>query len=211
MPRLALPLLAVLVAALALPAQAQVRRCVDAQGNSVFTDRACSSLDAVPRSAPASPGGAHDSGGVGRQGCAAGPSQLLDEVRGALESRDVNLLASHYHWTGTGSGAAHSLMGELEAIAKRPLIAIELVFPATSLPRQDDGFAPPEAVAEDRFQRLDPTGDGAEAAAAEGPEPLRNRPPHAIRVEQLRGVGGAGSSQTLFNLRRHAGCWWIQL
>lgn len=200
MPRLALPLLAVLIAFLALPAQAQVRRCVDAQGNSVFTDRACSSMDAVPRGAPATPGGAHHSGGFGRQGCAAGPRQLLDEVRGALESRDVNQLATHYHWTGTGSGAARSLMGQLEAIAKRPLVAIDLVFPAASEPILDDGFPPMETVGADE-----------QAAAPEGPEPLRSRPPYAIRVEQMSGVGDAGSSQTIFNLRRHAGCWFIQL
>jgi hypothetical protein len=212
MPPLALPLLAVLVAVLALPAQAQVRRCVDAQGNSVFTDRACSSLDAVPRGEPAAPGGAHHSGGFGRQGCAAGPRQLLDEVRGALESRDVNQLASHYHWSGTDSGAARSLMEQLEAIAKRPLVAVELVFPTPAEPAADPGFPPLEpARGGDGFQPPAPAGDRAEASTRQGPEPLRSRPPYAIRVEQMSAVGDAGSSQTLFNLRRHAGCWWIQL
>jgi len=224
MPRLALPLLAVLVAALPLPgpAEAQVRRCVDAQGNSVFTDRACSSMDAVPRGEPVAPGGAHHAGGFGRQGCASGPRQLLDEVRGALESRDVNQLATHYHWTGTGSGAAHSLMSELEAIAKRPLVAIDLVFPATPEPLSDDGFPallpalddgrPAQPPARDAgFAVQDAAADGAGNAGAEGPEPLRARPPYAIRVEQMSAVGDAGSSQTVFNLRRHAGCWFIQL
>lgn len=211
MVRLALPLIALLAAVLALPAQAQVRRCVDAQGNSVFTDRACSSMDAVPRGEPLAPGGAHHAGGFGRQGCAAGPRQLLDEVRGALESRDVNQLATHYHWTGTGSGAARSLMGELEAIAKRPLVAIELVFPAAAEPTALDEFPQQDALAESRYAPPAPNGDAAGATAAEGPEPLRSRPPYAIRVEQMSGVGDAGSSQTVFNLRRHAGCWFIQL
>jgi hypothetical protein len=217
MPRLALPLLAVLVAALPLPgpAEAQVRRCVDAQGNSVFTDRACSSMDAVPRGEPVAPGGAHHAGGFGRQGCAAGPRQLLDEVRGALESRDVNQLATHYHWAGTGSGAARSLMGQLEAIAQRPLVAIDLVFPAAPEPVPDTGFASlapaQQPVRDDGFTVQDAAGDGTPNAAAEVPEPLRSRPPYAIRVEQMSGVGDAGSSQTVFNLRRHAGCWFIQL
>ena len=203
MPRLALPLLACLLAVLALPppAQAQVRRCVDAQGNSVFTDRDCSAMDAVPRGAPAAPGGAHLAGGSGRQGCAIGPRQLLDEVRVALETRDVNQLASHYHWSGTGSGAAHSLMGQLESIAMRPMVAIELVFPALPEASPDDGFPPPDSFT-----------DGPAAAPAEGPGPPATlRPPVAIRVEQMSGVDDAGSSQTLFQLRRNAGCWWIEL
>jgi hypothetical protein len=202
MPRLALPLLAVLVAVLALPAQAQVRRCVDAQGNSVFTDRACSSLDATPRGVPADPDGAFLSGdGLARRGCAIGPKQLLDEVRIALESRDVNRLASHYHWPGTGSGAATSLMGELEAIALRPLVAIDLVFPTPVESEADAGLPPPD--------RSDATPGPDQAVAAAVPPRLPA--PVAIRVEQTGGTHDAGSRQTLFQLRRHAGCWWIEL
>ncbi|MBP6627349.1 MAG: DUF4124 domain-containing protein, partial [Arenimonas sp.] len=54
MPRLALLPCACVLALLAwaASANAQVRRCVDAQGNSVFTDRACSTLDATPRAPP---------------------------------------------------------------------------------------------------------------------------------------------------------------
>jgi len=204
MPRLALPLLAVLIAVLALPApaQAQVRRCVDAQGNSVFTDRDCSVMDAVPKGAPAAAGGAYLSGGgFARQGCAAGPRQLLDEVRVALETRDVNRLASHYHWPGTGSGAGRSLMGRLESIANRPLVAIDLVYPTPVASLPDDGFPP-----------LDRADDAALATPAEAPpRPAGTRPPHAIRVEQMSSADDAGSSQTHFQLRRHAGCWWIEL
>jgi len=208
MTRLALPLFACLIAALALPAPAgaQVRRCVDAQGNSVFTDRDCSVMDAVPMGAPADPGGAYLSGqGFSRQGCAAGPRQLLDEVRVALETRDVNRLASHYHWPGTGSGAGRSLMGRLESIANRPLVAIELVFPAPVDTLADDGFPPLD-------RRDDVPRPALAAAPAEGePGPVRQRPPSAIRVEQMSSATDAGSSQTYFQLRRHAGCWWIEL
>lgn len=208
MTRLALPLFACLLAAWALPApaEAQVRRCVDAQGNSVFTDRDCSLMDSVPMGAPAAAGGAYmTGGGFARQGCAAGPRQLLDEVRVALESRDVNRLASHYHWPGTGSGAGRSLMGQLEAIANRPLVAIELVFPVPVDTLADDGFPP-------LGQLDDEPGQASAAIPAEGAaRPTRQRPPSAIRVEQMSSATDAGSSQTYFQLRRHAGCWWIEL
>ena len=58
-------LLPLLLLALALPAPAAaqgVKRCTDAQGNTVFTDRSCASQNAVPKGAPAEPGGAYATG-----------------------------------------------------------------------------------------------------------------------------------------------------
>ena len=70
LPRAYLRALLVLLALLAwaAPAQAQVRRCVDAQGNSVFTDRPCSSMAATPKAAPLPHPGAYASG-FARRGC----------------------------------------------------------------------------------------------------------------------------------------------
>lgn len=119
-----------LLLAAAAPAQAQVRRCVDARGVAVYTDRPCESMQAAPREAPpdASTGATLEPGFAVR-GCARRPQTLLNGVRAALEARDVNRLANWYHWTGTGTGAAKYLMDELEAIARRPLVSAELVYP----------------------------------------------------------------------------------
>ena len=134
-----------LLLSIAAPAQVDVvRRCVDARGVSVYTDRPCDSLGADTVQAPTGPaatmGATGAIGGFAVRGCARTPDQLLYGVRGALEARDVNRLANWYHWPGTGSGAARSLMDELEALANRPLVAVELRYP----PPRDvfaDGFS----------------------------------------------------------------------
>jgi hypothetical protein len=152
MPRRTLPCLCFLAAAVvSAPSHADdVRRCVDAQGNAVYTDRPCEAVQAMPRDAPPdAAAGAHFIGGFAVRGCARRPEQLLDGVRGALEARDVNRLANWYHWTGTGSGTAKYLMDQLEAIAKQPLVAIELMYPG-GLPVDDPvgengvGFSSPQ-------------------------------------------------------------------
>ena len=205
-------LLACLVVALALPAPAaaQVRRCVDAQGNSVFTDRSCASVDASPREAPPPPGGAY-AGGFGRRGCARTPTQLLDGVRGALEARDVNRLANFYHWPGTGSGAARSLMDTLEAVVARPLVAVSLLRPA-AFPEWGD----PDGSYFSGERGLDApaltTPAGTPPAATDAPLAQADEPaPTALRVEQMAAAGDISTRQTTFTLRQHAACWWIQL
>ncbi|HBD19977.1 MAG TPA: hypothetical protein DC063_07765 [Arenimonas sp.] len=183
MPRFALLLLLVSLLAPTAPASAQaVYRCVDAQGRSVFSDQPCASQQAHPREAPkppvASAQGFASGTGTTAPGCARTPQALLDGVRGALEARDVNRLATHYHWAGTGARAGRFLMDELEAIAARPLASAELAWEA-----------PP-------------------AGASPGAEPA---PPSRLRIEQSGASGAAGAVRTEFLLRRHAGCWWIEL
>lgn len=189
--RLLLPCLCLLIAAIAAtPARADtVRRCVDAQGNAVYTDRSCEAVQAVPRQAPPdAAAGAHFIGGFAVRGCARRPETLLDGVRGALEAQDVNRLANWYHWTGTGTGTARYLMDELEAIAKRPLVAIELLYPggapvadalpapstdpaSSSQPLSDPPVPNPPFAA-----RPDPTRPGPAASAPVLPSPAAAGP-----------------------------------
>jgi hypothetical protein len=226
MPRL-LPLLW-LALALPAPAAAQgVKRCTDAQGNTVFTDRACASVDAVPKGQPAPAQGAYAEGFAPR-GCARSAEDLLVGVRTALEARDVNRLASYYHWAGTGSGSARGVMDELEAIANRPLVAVALAYPAGPAPFDPLlAFGPDAAPEEDPAIAADPgaapaaeteteteTGsyvdpvqavDPAAARAPAGPRPI------ALDVQQMAGDRDAGSRSTRFQLHRHVGCWWLAL
>ncbi|WP_374474019.1 DUF4124 domain-containing protein [Arenimonas sp.] len=181
MPRLAPLFLLLLLLAPAAQAQA-VHRCVDPQGRSVFSDQPCASQQARPREAPKPPAasaqGFASGTGTTAPGCARTPEALLEGVRGALEARDVNRLATHYHWAGTGARAGRYLMDELEAIAARPLATAELAWDT-----------PPD-----------------EAAAGAPPAP-----PSRLRIEQFGASGAAGAVRTEFMLRRHAGCWWIEL
>ncbi|MBW8367665.1 MAG: DUF4124 domain-containing protein [Arenimonas sp.] len=187
----------------ATPASAQgIRRCVAADGTSVFTDRACSEMDSVPMQAPPSAEGNLGSGlrgGFAQAGCARSPGQLLDRVRTALEARDVNRLASHYHWTGTGSGSGRRLMDELEAIAGQALVSVELVYPQPPpepLPRAEITLAPGEPVPDFALPAAGP---------ADAPQPRH------LRVLQMRSDRAEQASGTVFQLRRNAGCWWIEL
>ncbi|TNJ33738.1 DUF4124 domain-containing protein [Arenimonas terrae] len=173
MSRALLPLKSVLAIALiaaawaAAPAAAQVRRCVDAQGVAVYTDRPCEAMQAAPREAPPDPSaGARIAAGFAVRGCARRPETLLNGVRGALEARDVNRLANWYHWTGTGSGAARSLMDELEAIANRPLVSAELIYPETLAP-----FPPDYGAAAETPEAASP--DGTSGDRTRSPAPPR--------------------------------------
>lgn len=198
MPR-ALPplLLLLLIAAWPRAASAQaVYRCVDAQGRSVFSDQPCHAQDARPREAPrprpeASASGFASGTGSTVDGCARTPERLLEGVRGALEAGDVNRLATHYHWAGTSARAGRMLMDELEAIAARRLVALELRFPAVAPPVPE----PPL-----------PVDDGAAPAATPAPAP-----PTGLHVEQQAGPGDPGARTVDFRLVRHAGCWWVEL
>ena len=211
MPR-ALLILTCLIASAwaAAPAQAEVRRCVDARGVAVYTDRPCETMQAAPREAPPDPSaGANITTGFAVRGCARRPETLLNGVRSALEARDVNRLANWYHWTGTGSGTAKSLMDELEAIANRPLVSAELVYPETRY-----GF-PSETGVGVESPAVPSTGDAsgnptltpspATTTAEPGPEPV------SLLVQQMRGPADIESVSVRFALRQNAGCWWIEL
>lgn len=158
-------LLLALLLAPAAPASAQaVYRCVDAQGRAVFSDQPCASQQARPREAPKPPvataQGFASGTGTTAPGCARTPQALLDGVRGALEARDVNRLATHYHWAGTGSRAGRALMDELEAIAARPLASAELVWDAPPADSAADARpGPPSRL------RIEQSGAGGAAGA----------------------------------------------
>ncbi|GAB2661840.1 DUF4124 domain-containing protein [Arenimonas aestuarii] len=202
-----------------------VNRCVGADGRSVYSDQPCHSEGAVARQAPTQPAAASAQGfttgtGTVRAGCARSIESLLMGVRGALESGDVNRLATHYHWTGTSARGGRYLMDELEAIARRPLVAINFVYPgpAPTLPDDFDygpSGGPVPALPQDPataprqsdypMSRADGSEDGRT------PAPSRRTRPSALRVEQASSASDPGSARTDFLLRRHAGCWWIEL
>lgn len=189
------------------PAAAQeVRRCVDARGVAVYTDRPCNTVDALPREAPPDPAaGTSIEEGFAVRGCARKPEQLLEGVRGALEARDVNRLANWYHWTGTGSGAARYLMDDLEAIAERPLVTVELIYPEpTAEPGAEPGasFTSPEPMAS-----TESTGEVNLTPPTDAPDaPI----PDHLRVQQTASAADITSVETRFRLVENAGCWWIE-
>ena len=165
---------------------AQVRRCGGADGTTVYTDRRCEDIGAIerlPRDRIAQ-GISHPY----RGGCARTLQDLVYEMTSAIDSRDVNRLASVVHWVGVSTRTGYSLMSRLNAIANRPLVDIVPVFPRSQA-------------------EIDGSVDGD---ADYYPQTTVNQAPVAFRVEQTLG-NGSTPSRTVFGLQRHVGCWWIRM
>jgi hypothetical protein len=211
-------------------AHAQIRRCTDTRGNSVYTDRDCATVggvDRLPRGAAQAQPPAYTGG------CARNLRDLVGQITNAIDARDGNKLASVYHWAGMSDAQAYSVIERLDAIAQRPLLDIAPVMPAapvatpvagewTTLPPAAPNAAlaplPPIASAPAPSTGLGrPAGMDADDAppvaaqtetAAPTPVPHR-RAPVALRLEQTLG-NGVTPSRTVFGLTRHFGCWWIK-
>jgi hypothetical protein len=111
----------------------------------------------------------------------------------------VNRLASYYHWTGTGSGGGRRVMDELEAIAHRPLVSVELAYPAPAAPFDPLLDFGPDAA------------PGEEPVAPDDAAPPASPPPVGLELRQMASDTSAGSRSTRFRLQRNAGCWWLEL
>lgn len=183
-------------------AQAEVRRCETSGGQTIFTDRKCSEVDAVerlPRAADSAGGALHRAGG-----CARTLQDLVFEVTNAIDGRDANRLAAVYHWPGTSAGTGYQLWTRLDAIVNRPLIDIVPVVPASRPPPEsaiDAGSTSNEAS--------EPVRASPPADPELYPQTAIRRNPVALRVEQTL-ANGATPSRTVFGLTHYFGCWWIR-
>lgn len=195
-------------------AQAQIRRCVGADGAAVFTDRRCEdigSVDSLPRT-PAAAAGAKSSDRGYRGGCARNLQDLVFQMTSAIESHDANRLAGVYHWTGMSGSTGYSVLERLDAIARRPLVDIVPVMStpaAPSVPPSEpawvvasDDAAPADAEPGSELTPVPPDPDYY-------PQTSVRRTPVALRVEQTLS-NGSTPSHTVFGLIRHFGCWWIK-
>jgi len=215
------------------PAQAQIRRCTDARGNSVYTDRDCASAGGVDR-LPRGAAPAQQTPYTG--GCARNLRDLVGQITSAIDAHDGNKLAAVYHWAGMSDDRAYAVIERLDAIAQRPLLDIAPVMPSvpepdavpgawTTLPpaapnaalaplppitpSAPAGLGRPAGMSGEQTAQAAPAGETAtQAAAAPAPVPHR-RAPVALRLEQTLG-NGVTPSRTVFGLTRHYGCWWIK-
>lgn len=153
----ALPLMTGLVlVATALPVAPPVQagtgilRCESADGEVIYTDRACESFGArtAPMSgelltriashrdadhafpdAALSHAGSLTASSAGRRspsaGCARSPSQLALDLQGSIAMRDVNRLAESYHWVGHSHAQAQPVLARLDRLNRKPLQNVE--------------------------------------------------------------------------------------
>ncbi|MFC6841412.1 DUF4124 domain-containing protein [Xanthomonas theicola] len=180
----------------AAPAAAQkVNRCIGADGATVFSDRRCEDLGAIDRLPPrAAPSAASESAsGLYRPQCVRRLSELAQQIRTAVDVRDVNRLSTLYWWNDVSDDAARRILDRLDAITRRPLLAIVPVVPQPPA-QQATGTAPAAAQT---------SADAALGAIAAPP----HRRATALRLEQT--LGGATPTPTMLNLRRQYNCFWI--
>ena len=183
------------------PAQAQkVQRCTTLSGEKVYSDKPCEDIGAIDRlpSLPSDPS-ARGSSSLYRGGCSRTLSDLVYQIRSAVEAKDVNRLASVYQWSGISNESANRILDRLQAVVNRPLVDIVPVRPA---PPPDLPLAPslpgePGSVADEE----------TEAGYAQARRPPR---PVGLRLEQTL-ANGSTPSQTTFGLRRSYNCFWITL
>lgn len=183
MPRLSTFLLALCLlgaASWSTTADAQVRRCVQPDGDVSYTDHRCAEIGAVERPAD------HGDAGVGRLyrgGCPRTLQDLLFEMTQAIHARDINHLASLYHWAGMSSSAANEVMQQLDTLVQQPLVdVVPVMSPSTgALP----GYG------------------HAMSAGGYGSRPV------AVRIEQTL-ADSVTPSRTVFGLHRYFGCLWIR-
>jgi hypothetical protein len=209
MPFRALLVLAFVFALLAWPqpSQAQVRRCVTASGQTIFTDRRCSEVEAVerlPREQPRSGAQLHRAGG-----CARTLQDLVFAVTSAIDARDGNRLAAVYHWPGTSADSGYRIWTQLDAIANRPLVDIVPVMAGSDPPAERAPDA--EATTSNDASDASATGTGASARVDPDlyPQTSVRRNPVALRVEQTLGAS-ATPTRTVFGLTHYFGCWWVR-
>lgn len=177
-PLLLLPLLAC-SALWALPAQAQVRRCTAAGGGEIYTDRRCQDIGASERVPRAAAGAAVR---FYRGGCARNLQDLIYELTAAIDSGDANRVAGVFDWAGVSSGSGYALMNRLDTLARRPLVDVQPVYPATADAQNGDPYA----------------------------QATLRRAPIGLRLEQTLG-NGSTPVRTLLGLRRYLGCLWVRL
>jgi hypothetical protein len=119
--------LLLLLCCAAFPAGAVVRRCVAADGTLVFTDRRCADVGAVERAQADTTSPLIRQPGY-RSACPRTLRDLVDELQLAIDTRDVNRLATIYQWAGLSNASAYRVMDRLDAIAARPLLDIGPVY-----------------------------------------------------------------------------------
>ena len=180
-------------------AQAAVRRCIGADGSTIYTDKRCEQLNAHDAEQPTDPPTARSgepqsttgtrdepplsSYGLASQDCARTPETLLFMVRNALESRDINGLAGLYHWPGMGKWSARAVMDRLETLVTHSDGSAHLIFP-------DAAFVVFDPQAWPNLPPEDPVAISLPMFRVDNPDSI------PLSEVELRVI-------------RHTGCWWL--
>lgn len=187
-----LPLLLMLLSGMA-DAQ-DMRRCQRSDGSIVYTDRQCESgqserpVDTAAAPQPKSARAAM----TAPPACSASAEDLLYNVRIAIDSHDVNLLARSYHWPGLGDAQVESILNRLDVLVQRPLVDIRLVYPETPDNDIDSAVMESDLMNTEYY------------AARSVPTP------YGLKLQQYAASNSNEILGVRFGLHRHFSCWWIR-
>jgi hypothetical protein len=193
----------------------RLRRCIAADGTSIFTDRRCQDLHAQEDDIRSGSAPRRGASLLRVRSCARNQDDLLFGVRAALENHDVNRLAEFYHWTGMSNAAGYQLMDRLARFSDRPLVDVQLMSSRAQAAYDspyDSPYAEPERVPTPSIADLDADVDPFAVEAPLDPPPPPPRAPASdlLRVDQTRSNEDIAAQVTYFHLRSNAGCWWMQ-
>jgi hypothetical protein len=169
-------------------AQGTIHRCVDANGNPVFTDRTCASLHATPVTPDAAAAQAAPAVASAPPAtlCAATVQALKQAVVEAFAARDPNRLAGLMLWGGYGRGAVVADIQALGRLMRQPLLGVRVA-------GDDDGDASADEAGDA------PPDDG------DGPPPAGS-----TLVLSTAADDGSGLRHTRLQVVSRAGCLWLQ-
>ncbi|MGH8106532.1 MAG: hypothetical protein ACREO2_09445 [Arenimonas sp.] len=162
-----------------------INRCQDKDGKIIYTDKKCEDVDAVPQNLPKAAGNT----GYGMvRTCARTPDDLLWDLRGALESGDINRAAGLFLWTGNDTDQVNMRLDQLNKISYQSLITVDLLFPETV----------------DTQVKFDEDGNILETAPKGPPVP------YGIRVDFYTNKKQADTSSMRFGIEKHMQCYWVR-
>lgn len=184
-------LLCLIALACVAPAAAQtlIHRCIDANGQALFTDQPCMALQATPV-APARSSTPAVTEHTVPSLCAASLGALRQSVIDAFAGRDANRLAGMMLWDGYGRGAAIADIRSLTQVMKRPLLDVDI-------PQQQRSEPASVGTLDDPFT-MDVTPDSAPAAG------------NQLVLHVADNDGSGGPRELRFNIVRQAGCLWLR-
>ncbi|MFZ0871341.1 MAG: DUF4124 domain-containing protein [Rhodanobacter sp.] len=182
----ALPWLLLLVWAAPAVAQNPIHRCVGADGNPVFTDQLCTTLQATPLNPAAKPSDDIHPVEPPPILCAATLGELRQSVIDAFANHDANRMAGLMLWNGYGHGAAVADIRSLSALMRQPLLDLG----------PPPGPPPAGGSSTDPFTPTTP--------------PATPLVSDQLVLHMAGNDGGDSPHELRFDIVRHAGCLWLR-
>jgi hypothetical protein len=162
-----------------------INRCQDKAGKIIYTDKKCEDIDAVLQDVP-KPVGNIGYGNV--RTCARTQDDLLWDLRGALETGDINRAAGLFLWSGNDTAEANKRLDQLNQVSYQSLIAVDLLFPET----------------ENTQVQFDQDGNIIETRPRGPPVP------YGIRVDFYRNKKQTEIGTFRFRIERYLQCYWVR-